>query len=109
MPKQFSWSPEGRAMTIHDWSEIATIAQGVTALIAAILIYRQIKSAHKDNLQQIEEQREENRKWKTLDICSQYEFSDQFPVPQAKFKLPSIAERLLTKFIQEFIVMLKLF
>lgn len=70
-------------MTIHDWSEIATIAQGITALVAAAaagytawLVYRQIKSAHEDNTRQIESQREENKKWKTLDICAQYEFSE---------------------------------
>ncbi len=71
------------AKTIHDWAEIATIAQGATAIVAVIaavaaacLVYRQIKSAHEDNTNQIEAQREENRKWKTLDICAQYEFSE---------------------------------
>jgi hypothetical protein len=46
-------------MTLHDWSEVATVAQGVVAFVAAVvatiaarLIVFQIKGAHDDNVNQ---------------------------------------------------------
>jgi hypothetical protein len=78
-------------MTLHDWSEVATVAQGVVAFVAAVvatiaarLIVFQIKGAHDDNVRQINAQREENKKWKTLEICAQYEFSETVSVAVRK-------------------------
>jgi hypothetical protein len=78
-------------MTLHDWSEVATVAQGAVAFLAAIvatiaafLVYFQIKGAHDDNVRQLNTQREENRKWKTLEICAQYEFNEMVSVAAGK-------------------------
>jgi hypothetical protein len=91
-------------MTLHDWSEIATIIQGFVSVpaafvagIAAIFIYFQIKSAHNDNLQQIEAQRNENRKWKTLEICAQYEFRETISAAAAKVKTAFEEEQLMNQ------------
>ena len=56
----------------------------IVATIAAGFVYFQIKGAHGDNKRQIEAQREENRKWKTLEICAQYEFSEMVSVAAGK-------------------------
>jgi hypothetical protein len=91
-------------MTLHDWYEVATIIQGfvsvpaaVLAGIAALLIYFQIKGAHNDNLRHIEAQRNENRKWKTLEICAQYEFSETISAAAAKVKAGFAEEQLGNK------------
>jgi hypothetical protein len=84
-------------MTLHDLSDVAVIAQVIIASVAAVFVYIQIKGAHNDNIRQIEAQREENKKqieaqrdenkkWKTLDICAQYEFSQTVSAAAANVK-----------------------
>jgi hypothetical protein len=88
-------------MTLHDWSEVATIAQGILALftaivatIAAILVYFQINGAHADNARQINAQREEGKKWKTLEICAQYEFNETVSAAAGKVVQASSGDKL---------------
>ncbi|MEJ0096376.1 MAG: hypothetical protein WDN46_24115 [Methylocella sp.] len=50
---------------LDEFSKYAVIAQAIVASIALLFILFQIWS-----------QRHENRKWKTLDICAQYEFNE---------------------------------
>jgi hypothetical protein len=90
-------------MTLHDWSEVATVAQGVVALLAAIVatiaagfVYFQIKGAHEDNERQISAQRDENRKWKTLEICAQYELSEMISVAAGRVQTAFDGEQQLT-------------
>lgn len=63
----------------------------IVATTAALLVYFQIKGAHDDNVRQINTQREENRKWKTLEICAQYEFCET--VSAAAGKVQAAFER----------------
>lgn len=83
-------------MTLNEYSEIATIIQSIVAVPAAIaagiaawLVVLQIKSQH-----------EENMKWKTLDICAQYEFNNSVANAarkvQAAFDKGIISEQLCT-------------
>jgi hypothetical protein len=58
-------------MTLEDWSYVATIAQTVVAVIALIAAFVAASIAW----EQIKSAESENRKWKTLDICAQYELN----------------------------------
>jgi hypothetical protein len=62
-------------MSVHDFAEWATILQTLIAAGAAIFIICQIKSNET-----------ENKKWKTLDVCAQHEFSDQIAASVARLR-----------------------
>lgn len=51
---------------IHRAADIAVIAQAILAFVAALIAYFTLRANGS-----------ENRKWKTLDVCSQYEFNDR--------------------------------
>jgi hypothetical protein len=62
-------------MTLHDWSDIAIIAQCLVAVAAAYFVLVQIRVQHDDN-----------KRWKTLDICAKYEFSEVVSAAAKKIK-----------------------
>jgi hypothetical protein len=57
-------------------ADIATIVQSFAVTAGLGGTWWQLRSAHRENVSQIQAQHWENKQWETLDICAQYEFND---------------------------------
>ncbi len=62
--------------TLNDLADLATVATAIISLAAAIIAFVSIRSVYRQTKMQIVNNGLENRKWKTLEVCAQYELND---------------------------------
>jgi hypothetical protein len=70
-PKKVCAESGGNEMSLADWASVASIIQALVAIGALVAAFVGARIAW----MQIKRSEMENRKWKTLDICAQYELN----------------------------------
>jgi hypothetical protein len=61
---------------LKDLADAANVASAIISLVAVIVAFFGVRALYRQTVIQIEDAHLESKKWKTLEICAQYELND---------------------------------
>jgi hypothetical protein len=62
---------------LKDWADLAATSSSIISFIAVFVAFFGVRSIYKQTLMQIKDTHLESKKWKTLEICAQYELNEK--------------------------------
>jgi hypothetical protein len=63
-------------LKLKDWADLATVFSSIISLSAVVVAFFGVRAIYRQTLMQINDTHLESKKWKTLEICAQYELND---------------------------------